>query len=132
MSSGDLTHEPDVELRLPADGAFAYVLRTTAAALAARVDFTLDDIEDLKIAVSEAVSLLLEGADPTTDLRVGFTLSPGRMELSLTLPADDSFRIDTDGFAWQVLSTLASSTDLQLADGTVRLALGLGSSVGVA
>ena len=35
----------DVELRLPADGAYASVLRTTTAGLAARLDFTIDSIE---------------------------------------------------------------------------------------
>ena len=39
----------DVELRLPADSAYASVLRTTTAGLAARLDFTIDDIEDLRI-----------------------------------------------------------------------------------
>ena len=32
--------EADVELRLPADSAYASVLRTTTAGLAARLDFT--------------------------------------------------------------------------------------------
>ena len=44
----------DVELRLPADGAYVSVLRTTTAGLAARLDFPIDDIEDLRIAVGEA------------------------------------------------------------------------------
>ena len=35
-----------VELGVPARTAYVSVLRTTAAALAARLDFTLDDIED--------------------------------------------------------------------------------------
>ena len=41
----------DVELRLPADSAYMSLLRTTSAGLAARLDFTLDDIEDLRMAV---------------------------------------------------------------------------------
>ncbi|MGH8828897.1 MAG: anti-sigma regulatory factor, partial [Jiangellaceae bacterium] len=48
-TSGDL-----VELRVPASSAYLVVLRTTAASLAARQGFTLDDIEDLRIAVDEA------------------------------------------------------------------------------
>ncbi|HEY9379199.1 MAG TPA: anti-sigma regulatory factor, partial [Jiangellaceae bacterium] len=39
-----------VELRVPATGAYVSVLRTAAAGLAARLDFTVDDIEDLRIA----------------------------------------------------------------------------------
>ena len=54
----------DVELRLPADSAYVSVLRTTTAGLAARLDFTLDDIEDLRIAVGEASALVLPEAEP--------------------------------------------------------------------
>ena len=43
-----------VEVRLPAAGAYLSVLRTATAGLAARLDFTLDEIEDLRIAVDEA------------------------------------------------------------------------------
>ena len=60
----------DVELRLPADSAYVSVLRTTTAGLAARLDFTLDDIEDLRIAVGEASALVLPEAEPGADLDV--------------------------------------------------------------
>jgi len=44
----------EVTIRLPADGAYLSVLRTATAGLAARLHFTLDEIEDLRIAVDEA------------------------------------------------------------------------------
>ncbi|WP_219635580.1 hypothetical protein [Nocardioides ungokensis] len=43
-----------MELKVPADSAYVSVLRTTTAGLAARLDFPIDDIEDLRIAVGEA------------------------------------------------------------------------------
>ena len=51
-----------VEIRLPADSAYLSVLRTATAGLAARLDFTLDEIEDLRIAVDEACAMLLPQA----------------------------------------------------------------------
>ena len=36
--------KPDVVLRVPADSAYVSVLRTMTAGLAARLDFTVDDI----------------------------------------------------------------------------------------
>ena len=48
---------------MPADGAYVSVLRTMTAGLAARLDFTVDDIEDLRIAVGEACALVLPEAD---------------------------------------------------------------------
>ena len=43
-----------VTVCMPAEGAYLSVLRTATAGLAARLDFTLDEIEDLRIAVDEA------------------------------------------------------------------------------
>ncbi|MCW2838246.1 MAG: rsbW, partial [Marmoricola sp.] len=72
-----MSHSPDVELRLPAESAYVAVLRMTTAGLAARLDFTLDDIEDLRMAVGEACALVLEHADPGGDLHAWFDLSDG-------------------------------------------------------
>ena len=49
---------------MPAEGAYLSVLRTATAGLAARLDFTLDEIEDLRIAVDEACGMLLGQAAP--------------------------------------------------------------------
>ena len=74
-----------MELRLPADGAYASVLRTTTAGLAARLDFTIDDIEDLRIAAGEAGALVLPEADEGSDLVCEFFLAPGRLTLRLSV-----------------------------------------------
>ncbi len=57
------TGADQVTVRMPADGAYLSVLRTATAGLAARLDFTLDDIEDMRIAVDEACAMLLEPGD---------------------------------------------------------------------
>src|SRR5436309_654981 len=47
-TSGDPTTTSDtVDLRVPADPAYLAVLRTATAGLAARLDLTLDEIEDM-------------------------------------------------------------------------------------
>ena len=116
-----------VELRVPADSAFASVLRTTAAGLAARQDFTLDDIEDLRMAVAEATALVLEQADPDAELVAGFELSPGR--LTVTVAADAAAAVpDLDSFAWQVLTTLADSAETDASDGHFAVTLTMESS----
>ena len=100
----------DVELRLPADGAYVSVLRTTTAGLAARLDFTIDDIEDLRIAVGEACALVLPEADPGSSLLALFHLSPARLTVSVGVHASSAATPDYDSFAWQVLTTLADAT----------------------
>ena len=98
----------DVELRLPADGAYASVLRTTAAGLAARLDFTIDDIEDLRMAAGEAHAMVLAEADDTADLTCEFFLGQGSLTLRMSVPATNPGQPDYESFGWQVLSTLAA------------------------
>jgi serine/threonine-protein kinase RsbW len=72
---------------MPAESAYLSVLRTTTAGLAARLDFTLDEIEDLRIAVDEACAMLLAQAIPGSSLECGFALEPELMTISVWCPA---------------------------------------------
>jgi serine/threonine-protein kinase RsbW len=118
----------DVELRLPADGAYVSVLRTATAGLAARLDFTIDDIEDLRIAVGEASAMVLPEAAEGSDLVCKFHLIPGELTLSLSVPVESEREPDYDSFAWQVLSTLASNAEVDQADGRFAVRLSMRSS----
>ena len=118
----------DVELRLPADSAYASVLRTTTAGLAARLDFTIDDIEDLRIAVGEANAMVLEQADTGSDLVASFHLAPGSMTVAITVDAASNPVPDLDSFAWQVLTTLASAADIESGGGRFGIVLTMTSS----
>lgn len=114
---------PDAEVRLPAETAYVAVLRLAAAGIAARLDFTLDDIEDLKMAVSEACALVLAGATPGGDLRASFFLSDQQIEMHVTADAIDASPPDQDTFAWQVLATsTARASATATAEGvTIRI-----------
>jgi serine/threonine-protein kinase RsbW len=104
----------DVELRLPADSAYVSVLRTTTASLAARLDFTIDDIEDLRIAVGEACAMVLPEADPATALLAEFFLAPGRLTVRVSVNGSEIGQPDFDSFAWQVLDTLARTATAEV------------------
>jgi serine/threonine-protein kinase RsbW len=103
-----VSHSPDVELRLPAESAYVAVLRMTTAGLAARLDFTLDDIEDLRMAVGEACALVLEHADPGGDLHAAFDLSDGFIRVAVSADSSTADDPDQDSFGWQVLTALTS------------------------
>jgi len=108
---------PDVELRLPADGAYVSVLRTLTAGLAARLDFTIDDIEDLRMAVGEACAMVLPEADTASDLVGQFHLRPGELTVSVAVDAAAPAAPDYDSFAWQVLTTLADAATVGTSEG---------------
>jgi serine/threonine-protein kinase RsbW len=116
--------EDVVELRLPADGAYLSVLRTATAGLAARLDFTLDEIEDLRIAVDEACAMLLPDAVEGAHLVCQFALSPESLGITVSVPTRGGRLPKRSTFAWTVLTALAGEVDAQAApDGTVSVML---------
>lgn len=119
----------DVELRLPAEGAYASVVRTTAAGLAARLDFTIDDIEDLRIAIGEATALVIAEADPGTDLVACFYFGRGALTVTLVAEAVDEPPLDTESFAWQVLATMAHDVSAGSEKGRFRVRFTVTSQV---
>jgi serine/threonine-protein kinase RsbW len=103
--------EDAVEIRLPADSAYLSVLRTATAGLAARLDFTLDEIEDLRIAVDEACAMLLPQALESSQLICRFTLTSETIEVKVTIPTADGELPATNTFSWTVLAALAGDVD---------------------
>jgi len=111
MISTDRGTDDLVILTLPASSAYLSVLRTATAGLAARLDFTLDEIEDLRIAVDEACAMLLADAAPGTDLSCRFELEPALIRVSVTVRSKQGRVPARDTFAWTVLSALAGEVD---------------------
>ena len=104
-----------VRVCTPAEGAYLSVLRTATAGLAARLDFTLDEIEDLRIAVDEACAMLLSQAIPGTNLECDFELEADLMTIAVSVVAAQPRMPARDTFAWTVLSALAGEVDSHLA-----------------
>jgi serine/threonine-protein kinase RsbW len=92
---------PDtVTVTVPSDPEFLHVLRQLTGGVAARLPLTIDDIDDLKLAVDEAASSML-------------TRLPSSTEIALTLNADvDTLRatISSDGVTepWPIPGLLDS------------------------
>jgi len=72
-----LTDE-EIRLAMPASPEFVRLARLTAAGVASRVRFTYDEVEDLRIAVGEACSLL-----------IGSEIRPGNLELVFRTRPDE-------------------------------------------
>jgi serine/threonine-protein kinase RsbW len=100
-----------VIIKLPAVGAYLSVLRTATAGLAARLDFTLDEIEDLRIAVDEACAMLLASALAGASLDCEFEVLSDALRVSVTVETEDGQQPSRDTFAWTVLSALAGEVD---------------------
>src|SRR5215467_8352812 len=82
-----------IELTVPAHTAYLVVVRTATAGLAARLSYTLDEIEDLRIAIDEACVMLLglpgpiEPAEAT--LTCQFRVSPEALAVTVSAQVAD-------------------------------------------
>ncbi|PSL06664.1 serine/threonine-protein kinase RsbW [Haloactinopolyspora alba] len=112
-----------VELQVPASSAYLTVLRTTAARLAARIGFTLDEIEDLRIAVDEAGAMLLPLATNGATMQCSFQLHTDILDVVVSVPTEQADLPGRGSFAWTVLSALAGEVHSRADDGRLSIML---------
>jgi serine/threonine-protein kinase RsbW len=123
-ANGQPAHLDTVVLTLPASSAYLSVLRTATAGLAARLQFTLDEIEDLRIAVDEACAMLLaDGESEEHDLTCRFELATDLITVTVSVSAGSPSLPSRDTFAWQVLTALAGAVDASVVDDQLTIQL---------
>ena len=115
--------EDQVLLRLPADSAYLTVLRTATASLASRLDFTIDEIEDLRIAVDEACAMVLPHSAEGSELECSFTLSSNSLGVQVSATTQQAELPAKDTFAWTLLYALVDDLTSAVEDGRITVTL---------
>jgi serine/threonine-protein kinase RsbW len=123
--------EPDddvIALTVPALTGYLAVVRTATAGLAARLCFSLDEIEDLRIAVDEACVMLLGLPGPVepdeATLTCQFRVSPEVLAVTVSAQVADKAQLPVEqSFAWQVLTAHAADVTGQADSGLAAINL---------
>jgi len=96
-----------IRLSIPASSAWVVLARTTATACCARLDFDIERLEDVRLAVDEVAGLLIAQALPDSEIRCVFSpYDDGRLDITLTAATTTGTLPPTDTFAWAVLTAL--------------------------
>lgn len=85
-----------VEMRIPAKAEYVGVVRLSMSGIATRMGFSYEDIEDLKIAVSEAITNAVTHAYNELDkgeVTIGFGVYEDRLEVMIA-DRGDSFNLN--------------------------------------
>jgi serine/threonine-protein kinase RsbW len=107
-----------IELHTAATSLVIPTIRTVAADLAARADFDLDSIDDLRMAVDDVCAMLVRVATLDATLNCKFTVRAERIELAAEVEADDSADpLPTKSFGWRVLESLADEVSARFLPG---------------
>lgn len=109
-----------VAIKIPASPVYLQVVRLVAAGLASRLKFTLDDIEDLKIAVDEMSAYFTGANGRDGTIEVTFTVKEDRLEITGAgnFSPGEKVRTELTEFSRMILETVADSASLQQMDGT--------------
>ena len=109
-----------VTIRIPASPAYIGVVRLVAAGLATRLRFTIDEIEDLKIAVDELSAYLTGSQGRDGDLNLTFTITDQNIEIrgEGILSPGQKVRTELTDFSRMILDTVVDTASLEQADGS--------------
>ena len=101
-----------VSVSVPSRTEFIALLRTVTGGVATRMELPLDAIDDLRLAMDEAVALLLTASRGAS--RIEMRLDPTDAELIATVGTDEPVELwpphgYQDTLPWQVISGLTDS-----------------------
>ena len=109
-----------VIIKIPASPAYIGVVRLVAAGLATRLRFTIDEIEDLKIAVDELSAYLTGSQGREGDLELTFTITEESIGIrgeGLLTPGQ-KVRTELTDFSRMILDTVVDTASLEQSDGS--------------
>jgi serine/threonine-protein kinase RsbW len=80
----------EIRLSVPARADYVHVLRSVVASVAAKLDFSYDDIEDLRLAVDEACAYLIALRDGPQVLTLSITPHDHTVDVLASVEGEDS------------------------------------------
>ncbi len=112
-----------VELSVPAAPSQVALVRSATAAICAGVDFTLDALDDLQLAVDEACAVAIADAAPDARLDVCWRISGPEVAVELSCRSRSGSPVATNTFAWTVLTALVDRVESSVTDGLLHITL---------
>lgn len=104
-----------VELSVPAEAQYASTVRTMAAALGSDAGFSIDELDDIRLALSEVFSGLTDDAaeGAHTDTRVHLSFAIGQASIRIDVRTDDdATNIDLDELALGILRSVTDAVEI--------------------
>lgn len=110
-----------LKLTIPAASEHLKVLRTTLAAVAAGMGMTIDQVEDVRLAVEEAAARLLQADPPQVVAEVAEAAAP--LTIELRAAAKGPVALESGSFSRMILDALTDELTLGLGADQVTITL---------
>jgi serine/threonine-protein kinase RsbW len=110
-----------IRLTVPAALEYVRIVRLTASGVASRLGFDVEEIEDLRVAVDELASLVVESADGG-ELTVQFAVQGDKLRIDgeARLDSTETENPSVDDLTAQILAAVVEEWDLNTQDAIVR------------
>lgn len=115
-----------ISLKVPAKPEYVMVARLTSSAVASRIGFDVDDIEDIKMSVAEAIILVMDQDNRPEELLVNFMVDSETMGIEILgqgrwVNSDTSGHdLDQSGLGKYIISSIMDDVEFQIEKGIVR------------
>lgn len=104
-----------VSVYVPLKAEYVSVVRLTASGIASRIGFDIDDIEDIKVSISEVINRFINKQISSDGIGIDFHLFGDGIKINFRLSGrlpQDLFKSKTDTFAFDIISALMDEVNL--------------------
>jgi len=108
-----------ITLTFPVGPEHIRLARLVASGLVAQLDYGLDDLEDLRIAVDELCALVVAHARPDAMIEVLFEVDGDEVSVRAIAPAAPNGEVEIDELSRLILLAAVDAHDLVRQDGSV-------------
>ncbi|MFJ1460521.1 anti-sigma factor [Nocardia wallacei] len=114
MDSSDEVAEPvtptrTIGVRIPADFEDLALLRAVTETVALFADFAMDQVVDIRLAVEEVATALVQDSVRDTELDCAFEYDRAGMRVRVAAVTNSDKGPDEGGMGWHIVSTLTDS-----------------------
>lgn len=115
--------QQEVLLTVPAMPEFLRVARVTASGLASRLGFSIDEVDDLRLALDELCFAVIGKGGEDSELRLRYVLDSGSLTIEGVTVRQDDDPLALGELSRQILTALVDDHELWDGDGSGHFSL---------
>ncbi len=119
-----MNNNEQIKLTLPINAAYVSAARLTASSVANRLNFDIEEIEDIKVAVSEACAYIIRenSFNSNGDFKIEFDLSADKIKITLSIEVNDNkFEVDDAEMSLLVIKAVMDSFSVNCENGIFNM-----------
>lgn len=102
-----------VQLTLPSKPDYVSTARLVSSSIANKIGFNIDEIEDIKVAISEICSIFVKKTDESCEYILNFIIKENKLVVAFKCPCfvGNIFDNDDEAFASAIITALMDSVE---------------------